>query len=268
MELGLEGRVALVTGAGRYVGRAIALELAAEGARVAVNDIFPERAEAVAGEIRERGGTAIPAVVDVTDRERVADVVAHVAAELGGVDVLVNNAGLPPPVDESDTFATRTADFAGSDPEWWRRWVDLNYFGTLNCTQAVLPGMQERGWGRIVSIISDAARIGEPRQAVYAGAKAGIAAFSKSIAREVGRHGITVNCVSLGAILHDEWVEEWGEPGKERIEKLKRAYPMARSLDRLGLPEDAAFAVTCLSSARAEWITCQTLSVSGGYTMV
>lgn len=268
MDLKIAGRVALVTGAGQYMGRAIALELSAEGAGVAVNDIVPERAERVAEEIRERGGRAVPAVFDVTDRERVEAVLEEIESGLGPVDILVNNAGLPVAQHEGDTFESRASDlFMSSDPVWWQRWVDINYFGTLNCTKAVLGGMRDRRWGRIVSIISDAGRVGEARQAVYAGAKAGVAGFSKSVAREMGRYAITVNCVSLGAVLHDDWVEQWGEQAEERITRMKKLYPMARGLDRLGVPEDAAFTVAFLASDRAEWITGQVLSVSGGYTM-
>jgi 2-hydroxycyclohexanecarboxyl-CoA dehydrogenase len=269
MDLGLEGKVALVTGAGQYMGRAMALDLAAEGAKVAVNDIVPEKAQAVVDEITSRGGAAMPAVADVTDREAIAAMVKAIEAELGPVDILVNNAGLPVPQDESDTMAARTADlFVDSDPEWWRRWVDINYFGTLNCTQAVLGGMRDRGHGRIISIISDAARVGEPRQAVYSGAKGAIASFTKSIAREMGRYGITANAISLGSVVHKEWLEEWGEAAQERVQKTMRFYPMARALNRLGVPEDASYAVCFFASPRAEWITGQIVSVSGGYAMV
>jgi 3-oxoacyl-[acyl-carrier protein] reductase len=268
MDFGIDGKVAIVTGAGRYMGRAIALELASEGVRVGVNDLFAERAEAVAQEIRDRGGQAVAAVADVTDRTQVADMVQSVRSELGRIGILVNNAGLPPPIDESDTFSARSQDFSDADESSWARWVDVNYYGTLNCAKAVLPDMIEEQWGRIVSIISDAGRIGEPRQAVYAGAKAGIAGFSRSLAKEVGKHCITVNCVSLGSVLHEEWVKEWGDRAEDRIERMKRVYPMARGLDRLGLPGDAAFAVACFCCARAEWTTGQTVSVSGGYTMV
>jgi NAD(P)-dependent dehydrogenase (short-subunit alcohol dehydrogenase family) len=261
--------VAVVTGAGRYVGRSIALELAAEGVRVAVNDVFAERAEAVAGEIRDRGGTAIAAAADVTDREAIDSLFGAVRKRLGPVDILVNNAGLPAPQSDDDDFAAWVAHaFVDADEAMWRRWVDINYFGVLNCTKAALPDMRDRNWGRVISIISDAGRVGEPRQAVYAGAKAAILGFSKSIAREMGRHAITVNCVSLGSILHDEWVEDWGAEAETRIAKMMRFYPMARGLDRLGTPEDAGYAVAFLASPRAEWITGQVLSVSGGFTMV
>ncbi|HWM11121.1 MAG TPA: SDR family NAD(P)-dependent oxidoreductase [Solirubrobacteraceae bacterium] len=269
MDLQLEGKVALVTGAGQYMGRAMAIDLAAEGARVAVNDIVADKADAVVAEIAERGGTAIPAVADVTDREAIDALVASIGDELGPVDILVNNAGLPVPQDEGDTMASRTANlFVDSDPEWWKRWVDINYFGTLNCSRAVLEGMRERQTGRIINIVSDAARIGEPRQAVYAGAKAGIVGFSKSIAREMGRYGITVNCISLGAVLHKEWVEDATPEAEERRRKALRVYPLGRALNRFGVPEDASYAVVLFASPRAEWITGQVLSVSGGFTTV
>lgn len=269
MDLKLEGKVALVTGAGQYMGRAMAHELAAEGVAVAVNDIVADRAQEVVDEIAERGGRAIPAVADVTDRAGIEALVASIAGELGAIDILVNNAGLPVPQHEGDTMASRTANlFVDSDPEWWKRWVDINYFGTLNCTRAVLDAMRERRWGRIISIVSDAARVGEPRQAVYAGAKAGIVGFSKSVAREMGRYGITLNCLSLGAVMHKEWLEDETPEAAERRNRALRAYPMGRALDRFGEPEDASYAVAFLASPRAEWITGQVLSVSGGFTMV
>jgi NAD(P)-dependent dehydrogenase (short-subunit alcohol dehydrogenase family) len=270
MDLGLNGKVALVTGAGQNIGRRIALTLAAEGAAVAVNDLFEDRAEQVAQEIRDGGGRAVAAVADVTKQDQVEAAVATTREALGPVQILVNNAGLPAPTKESESRENRVKEFVSLDPELWARWIDLNYYGALWCTRAVLPGMQEGGWGRIVSIISDAARIGEPRQAVYAGAKAAIAAFSKSIAREVARNGITVNCVSLGAIIHPEWLKEWGTPEEveERLGKIKRVYPLARAYDRLGKAEDAAFMVTILASQPAEWITGQIVSVNGGFSMV
>lgn len=269
MDLKLDGKVALVTGAGQYMGRAMALDLAAEGAAVAVNDIVAEKAQGVVEEIAERGGRAVAAVADVTDREGIEALVAWIAGDLGPVDILVNNAGLPVPQHEGDTMASRTANlFVDSDPEWWKRWVDINYFGTLNCSRAVLGSMRERQTGRIINIVSDAARVGEPHQAVYAGAKAAIVGFSKSIAREMGRYGITVNCLSLGAVPHKEWIEESDEAAEERRKRALRVYPMGRALNRFGTPEDASYAVVFFASPRAEWITGQVLSVSGGYTMV
>jgi 2-hydroxycyclohexanecarboxyl-CoA dehydrogenase len=212
MDLGLTGKVALVTGAGQNIGRRIALTLAGEGAHIVVNDLFEDRAERVAQEIREGGGTAVAAVADVTKPDQVEAAVATAREALGPVQILVNNAGLPAPTSASESRENRVKEFSDLDPALWPRWIDLNYYGALWCTRAVLPAMQEGRWGRVVSIISDAARIGEPRQSVYAGAKAAIAAFSKSVAREVAKHGITVNCVSLGAVIHPEWLKEWGTP--------------------------------------------------------
>jgi 3-oxoacyl-[acyl-carrier protein] reductase len=270
MELGLNGRVAFVTGAGQNIGRRIALTLAGEGAAVAVNDLFADRAERVAQEIRDAGGNAVAAVADVTKPDEVEAAVSATRDSLGPVQILVNNAGLPAPMSESENRENRVKEFVDLDPALWTRWIDLNYYGTLWCTRAVLPGMQEGKWGRVVSIISDAARIGEPRQSVYAGAKAAIAAFSKSIAREVARNGVTVNCVSLGAVIHPEWLETWGTPEEveERLGKIKRLYPLSRAYDRLGQAEDAAFMVTVLASRPAEWVTGQIVSVNGGFSMV
>jgi NAD(P)-dependent dehydrogenase (short-subunit alcohol dehydrogenase family) len=268
MNLELEGKVALVTGAGRYMGRAMALELANEGVKLVVNDLMPDRAETVAKEIQDRGGQAIAAPADITDYAQVERIAKAADDEFGGVDILVNNAGIPAPADEKDTTDARAVLFADTDPATWSRWVDLNYYGTLNCTRVVTPGMRDREFGRIICIMSDAGRTGEPRRAVYSGAKAAMAGFLKSVAKEMGRYRVTANCVSLGAVIHKEWAEQWGEEGKERVAKIMRLYPAARGLDRLGLPEDAAYLVTCLASPRASWITGQVISVSGGFTMI
>lgn len=261
MDLGIKDRVAVVTGAGRGIGRQICLTLGQEGAKVAVNDVFQERADAVAEEIRRAGGQALGVVADVTDLEAVTAMVSRIADEWGAVDILVNNAGLP--VSEGSQDAAAGPFFSRSDRAQWDRTMGLITYGALNCSRAVVEGMSERCWGRIISIISDAGRVGEPRLVAYSLAKAGVVGFSKALAKEMGRYCVTVNCVSPGTTETDataEWIQEQGE-------RIMRQYPLAKGLNRLGQPADIADAVAFLASQRAEWITGQVLSVNGGYSM-
>jgi 2-hydroxycyclohexanecarboxyl-CoA dehydrogenase len=261
MDLGIRDRVVLVTGAGRGIGRQICLTLAEEGVRVAVNDVKQKRADAVADEIRRAGGQAVGVVADVTDREAVTAMIKRTGEELGSLDILVNNAGLP--------VATRSDDASGgpffsrSDRAQWDRTMGLITYGVLNCSRAVVEGMAERRWGRIISIISDAGRVGEPRLVAYSMAKAGVVGFSKALAKEMGRYCVTVNCVSPATTETEataDWIEEQGE-------RIMRQYPLAKGMNRLGQPADIGNAVAFLASARAEWVTGQVLSVNGGYSM-
>ena len=185
----------------------------------------------------------------VTDADAVGAMVGAVGLELGAVDVLVNNAGIPPQEAWSATpfHETPTTD--------WDRWIGLNLHGVLNCTHAVLGGMVEAGWGRVVTIVSDAGRVGEPHVAVYAGAKAGAMGFSRAIAKEVAHRGVTVNCVALGTL-------EWPGGGPEEYAEHAHGYPVGR----LGRPGDVAPAVLYLASEEAAWVTGQTLPVNGGYS--
>jgi NAD(P)-dependent dehydrogenase (short-subunit alcohol dehydrogenase family) len=263
MDLGIAGRVALVTGAGRGIGRQICLTLAEEGVKVAVNDIVQERADAVAEEIARAGGQAIGVVADVTDGDQVYAMVRQVQERLGPVDILVNNAGIPL-VQAADLTPATGSFFLESDRAQWDRTMNIITYGTLYCTHACLPGMVERQWGRIVNIISDAGRVGEPRLVAYSMAKAGVVGFSKALAKEVGRFRITVNCVSP-ATTETEVTREWIESMGQRILAF---YPLGKGLNRLGRPSDIANAVAFLASERAEWITGQVLSVNGGYSMV
>ena len=274
MELGLTGKVALVTGSGRNVGRAVALRFAAEGAKVVVNDINGERAESVAKEIRDAGGQAIAAPIDITQEDQVRKMVEQAARELGPVDILVNNAGIPAAPQASDpktaAAARRAAwvDFHESSPDHWRKTVDINVYGTMFCTHAVLKGMVERQSGRIVSVMSEAGRVGEAKLAAYSGAKASILGFSKAVAREVGRHGINVNVVALGAVDPDETpYAERAEEKRVFLDKILRNYPIGQGLKRLSRPEDIADAIAFLASDRAAYITGQVLGLSGGFAM-
>ena len=237
-------RVALVTGGARGIGRAVAVALARDGCAVAVGDLrFDEPSE---------GARALE--LDVTSTASVAEAIAAVERELGPVEVLVNNAGW----DELRPFVE-------TDEAFWQRVVDVNYLGCLRVTRAVLPGMIERGSGRVVSIGSDAGRVGSSLESVYAGAKAALLGFTKSLAREVATQGVTANAVCPGPTETPMLTGMVGEDerGAKVIAAMTRAVPMKR----LGRPEEVASAVAFLASEEAGFITGQTLSVSGGLTM-
>ena len=263
MDLGIKGRVALVTGAGRGIGREISATLAGEGALVAVNDLFQERADEAASAIATGGGRAIGVAADVTDSDSVKAMVQRVIDEFGSLDILVNNAGIPAVTSREAVPATGGL-FAGSEREQWDRTMGLITYGVLNCSRTVVEQMMERRWGRIVNVISDAGRVGEPRLVAYSMAKAGVLGFSKALAKEIARFCVTVNCVSP-ATTETETTAEWIQAQGEQI---MRQYPLAKGLNRLGKPSDIANAVAFLASGRAEWITGQVLSVNGGYSMV
>lgn len=245
---GLAGKVALVTGAARGIGFALAKRLAEEGAKVAIADLDGEGAAKAAAAI---GGGAIGVRVDVTSTESVRAGVAEVASKLGTVDVLVNNAGWD-----------KVEPFVKSEESTWDRVLAINLKGPIACAHAVLPGMIERGSGKIVSIASDAGRVGSTGEAVYSGAKAGIIGFSKTLAREVARYGINVNVVCPGP-TNTPLLQEIAGGNEKLVGALAKAIPFGR----LGEPEDLAGAVAFLASDDAGFITGQTLSVSGGLTM-
>ncbi|MBU2546881.1 MAG: SDR family oxidoreductase [Proteobacteria bacterium] len=270
MELAIQGKVALITGAGQGVGREIGRVLAAEGARVIINDLFEARARSVADEIGEAGGQAIGLQADVTDIEQVRAMAAAAVGRFGPIDIMINNAGVPAAFYDDENFGYQT--FADSPIDKWKQVTDLNFYGCLNCCAAVLPGMIEKRGGRILSIISEAGRIGEAYLAVYSGAKAGILGFSKALAREVGRYCINVNCIAIGATAH-EGTKATLDPEATvetdpMLPKRLKHYPIGRGLGRLGRPSDAAAAAAFLVSGRAPFITGQCLSVSGGFSMV
>jgi len=275
MDLGLKDKVAIVTGAGRGIGRQIALTLAGEGAKVAVNDFYEDRAKTVADEIKAAGGQAIGVQADVTSFDEVQAMVKKAVEEWGTVHILCNNAGNAGVLEAGAGPSQIPAGIAGlfmeMSPQGWDQWIKVNYYGLLNCARAVLDHMIEQKYGKIVTTISDAGRVGEPRQSVYSGAKAAQVGFSKALAKEMGRHCINVNCVAPGATYTEATLgrfEDRTDEVKEREQALYRVYPLARGHQRLGKPSDIANAVAFLASDCAEWITGQVLSVSGGYSTV
>jgi 3-oxoacyl-[acyl-carrier protein] reductase len=241
----LGGRVAWVTGAGQGIGAGIARMLAAQGAAVAVNDLVASRAEQVAKEIAAAGGRAQACAFDVTDGDAVRAGVARIEAALGPVDVLVNNAGVPE--------GMRLEKFRSASRADWDRYIQLNLYGVLHCTRAVVDGMCERRDGRIITISSGAAQVGLPiGVSLYGAGKAGAIAFMRHLAMEVAPYGVTANTIALGLMANAAGTT--GVPGIERTIPLGRA----------GLPEDAAAAVVFLASREAAWITGQTIGVNGG----
>jgi 2-hydroxycyclohexanecarboxyl-CoA dehydrogenase len=248
------GRVALVTGGARGIGNAIVKALADDGFSVAVADLRKAEAEATAAAIRDAGGQAIAIELDVASSESVTAGLAAAVEAFGGVDVLVNNAGW----DDLKPFAQ-------TDEAFWDRVLEINFKGPLRLTQGVLPGMVERQWGRIINIGSDAGRVGSSLESVYSGAKGGVIAFTKTIAREVARKGITANAVCPGPTdtpFLREVVAKQGDADKV-IGAMVSGVPMKR----LAQPEEIAAAVRFFARDDAGYVTGQTLSVSGGLTM-
>ncbi len=249
-----DNQTAIVTGGGGGIGGATCRRLAREGAKVAVFDRDLAAAERVAAAIRDEGGVAQAYACDITDRAAVDAAVLATQAQLGPIDVLVNNAGW-------DVFKP----FTKTEPAQWERLIAINLTGALHMHHAVLPGMAERQRGRIVNIASDAARVGSSGEAVYAACKGGLVAFSKTIAREHARHGITVNVVCPGPT--DTALLAGVAEGAPNPEKLIEAFTRAIPLGRLGQADDLASAIAFFASADAGFVTGQVLSVSGGLTM-
>lgn len=265
MDLDLAGKSVIVTGGGSNIGRAISLAFAREGARVAIVDVDETQGRRVAETAEQAGAAAALALrTDVTQWPAVQAMVRDVEARWGGVDVLVNNVGW-----------TLDRLFVEKTREEWEKEIQLNLWSMINCTRAVLDGMIARQRGAIVSMGSDAGRMGEFREGVYAACKAGVIALSKTLAREVGRYGIRLNVVCPGMTMPEApeeigalsmWAadvnQQWQTP--EMRARIARAYP----LRRLARPDDITGAVLFLASRAADFITGQTLSVSGGYTMM
>ena len=240
----LSGRVALVTGAGRSIGAGIAQTIAEAGASVAVNDLDAERARESAQLITDAGGRAVAAPFDVTDFDAVERAVADVESELGGVDILVNNAGIVENVG--------VAFFRESTPDYWRRWVELNLFGVLNCSRAVIDGMCDREFGRVVTISSGAGVTGLAiGMSAYAAGKGGAISFMRHLAMETAKFGVTANTLALGMMENTA--------GREMPDQVRRPNPVGR----LGTGRDVGAAVVWLA-AEGSWVTGQTIGLNGG----
>lgn len=259
--LDLDGQVALVTGAGQGAGRGIALELARHNAGgIAVNDFHAGRADEVAAEIRAMGMPAMAIPFDVCDLDAVRAANTAIAAKLGPVTILVNNAGMAGPSDQ----LRPSMPFWEESPAEWGKYLGTNLYGVFNCCHAIMPGMVAAKRGRIVTIVSDAGRVGEPRQAIYGAAKAGAAGFMRSIAKDGGRYGITANSIALSGMLppgalSDPEAYEATDDAKTRLSRY--------TIRRFGKAEDVAALTTFLCSNAASWITGQTYPLNGGYSV-
>ena len=264
MELGLKEKNIIITGGGSNIGRSIVHAFAAEGSNITIAELAPAQGEVVAEEVNAMNtGSRVKVIAcDITDPGQVKQMVAESISEFGSVDVLVNNVGW-------------TVDrlFMEKPRAEWEKEVNVNLWGPINCIHAVLPSMIERQVGSIVSISSDAGRMGEYRESVYSACKAGVIALSKSIARETGRYGLRLNMVCPGLVVPPEnesisgesmWNEMRDIFTEDVLERVKRGYLFRR----LAKGSEIANAVVFLSSDAASFITGQTLSVSAGYTMM
>ena len=251
---GLSGKVVIVTGGGGGIGAATCQRFAEEGAKVAVFDIDRDAAVRAAARITEAGGKAEAFACDITDHGACQSAVQAAETAIGPIDILVNNAGW-------DIFRP----FAETAPSDWQKIISINLTGVLNMHHVVLPGMVERKRGRIVTVSSDAARVGSSGEAVYAACKAGLIGFTKTIAREHSRHNINANVVCPG-IVNTKLYEDY-KKGARNPDKLDDAFRRAIPLGRLGEPADLPGAICFFASDDAAYITGQVLSVSGGLTM-
>jgi 2-hydroxycyclohexanecarboxyl-CoA dehydrogenase len=249
---GASPRTALVTGGGRGIGRAVAEGLAGDGFQIVIADLRREESEEVVQAIDGAGGRALAVECDVADSASVANAVNAANARFGHVDVLVNNAGW----DDLKPFLE-------TDEAFWDRIIDINFKGPLRFTRLVLAGMVERRYGRIVNIGSDAGRVGSSLESVYSGAKGGLIAFTKTIAREHARHGITANVVCPGPTDTPFMRETMADKADAVIGAMVKSVPMRR----LAEPPEVAGAVRFFAAEHAAYVTGQTLSVSGGLTM-
>ena len=266
MDLGLSQKTAIVTGGASNIGKAIAEGFAAEGANVVVADVDKEQSERVVAELNTMGeGKAIFVNADVTDADQIEQMAAKTLEQFGQIDVLVNNAGWT----ANDLFLNKpVSDF--------EREIAINLWGPINCIRACAPSMIERNYGKIVTIGSDAGRVGEYNEAVYSACKGGVISLSKALAREFGKHNLNVNVVCPGLTLpesdDDAGADSLWHKGshqsqifqnEEVLAKVVKRYPLRRH----GVPKDIVPIVLLLSSDKSSYTTGQVVSVSGGYAM-
>ena len=245
-------RVAFITGAGRGIGREIARTLASRGMDIIVTDVNLENANETVSIVEKEGGKAVAVYCDVTKLESVQEAVAASVSHFGKIDVLVNNAGWD-----------KVEPFLKSEPSTWKLIMDINLMGQIHTCKEILPVMIENGYGKVVNIASDSGRVGSSGEAVYSAAKGGVIAFTKTMAREMARHKINVNCISPGP-SNTPLFEEIGSYNEGIAAALEKAIPFRR----LAQPSDIANAVAFLVSEEADYVTGQTLSVNGGLAMV
>jgi len=254
MDLQLQNKVVLVTGSGQGIGREIGIAFAKEGAHVVFHYLSSATgAEEAAREARELGVKSMAVQADITRRDQVREAIARVEEELGGIDVLVNNAAY-----------VKQQRFLESTPEDWAPQIEVTITGMLHVTQAVLQGMVNRKSGAIINITGDSGRVGESGLVVTATARAAAVGFTRSLAKEAARYGIRVNCVSLGLVQTPSFAQHVGKAAPEVMQRIISAYP----LRRLGQPEDVPPAVLLLASPLSSWVTGQVYAVNGGYSMV
>lgn len=251
---GLDKKVAIVTGGGGAIGRAICQRFAEEGSVVGVFDINEEAANETAGLIETSGGTASVQRVDITDYDAVATAARAFEKTAGPADILVNNAGWD-----------RLANFLDTEPSFWNQIIAINLLGALNMHHTLVPGMVERGGGKVINIASDAGRVGSSGEAVYSACKGGVIAFTKTLARELARKGVCCNAVAPGPV--DTPLLRSMTPDGDLDSGLGKAFQRAIPMKRLGEPDDIPGIVAFLASDDANFITGQVISVSGGLTM-
>lgn len=248
----MRGQIAFVTGSGSGIGREIARTLSAKGAKIVVAEINMEKAEETVSIVEKENGEAAAVYCDVTTLESVEEAVDEAVNKYGTIDILVNNAGWD-----------KVEPFLKSEPSTWKIIVDINLMGQIHTCKAVLPHMIENGAGKVVNIASDSGRVGSSGEAVYSAAKGGIISLTKTLAREMARHKLNVNCIAPGP-SNTPLIEEIGSYNEGIVKALEKAIPFRR----LAEAQDIANAVAYFASPEADYITGQTLSVNGGLTMV